>query len=38
MIHGRNLDFIHGYRPPGEEKLFEGTEIDEEQEREKFLR
>ena len=38
MIHGRNLDFIHGYRPTGQEKLIEGTEIDEEQAREKFLR
>ena len=38
MIRGRNLDFLHKYIPPGQEQLIEGTEIDKEQEREKFLR
>lgn len=38
MVKGRNLDFIHAYKVPGEEPLVEGGEIDEEQEREKFLR
>lgn len=38
MVKGRNLDFIHTYRPADAGASLEGTEIDEEQEREKFLR
>lgn len=38
MVKGRNLDFIHSYRAAGNQPLVEGTEIDAEQEREKFLR
>ena len=38
MIKGRNLDFIHSYKFPGDLPLDEGGEIDPEQEREKFLR
>ncbi|GEM_PF-2295924 len=38
MVKGRNLDFIHTYKHLDEEPLVEGTEIDAEQEREKFLR
>ena len=37
MVKGRNLDFIHAFRPDSG-ALIEGTEIDPEQEREKFLR
>jgi len=37
MIKGRNLDFVHHLKPTTE-PLVEGTEIDPEQEREKFLR
>lgn len=38
MVRGRNLDFFHEFRQLGEEPLKEGLEIDEETEREKFLR
>jgi hypothetical protein len=38
MVKGRNLDFIHEYKPLGEEPLVEGIEVSEEEEREKFLR
>jgi hypothetical protein len=38
MVKARNLDFFHRYRVIGEEPMVEGTEIDEEQAREKFLR
>jgi hypothetical protein len=37
MVKGRNLDFFHVYTG-AKEPLIEGTEIDEEQAREKFLR
>ena len=38
MIKRRNLDFIHNYKFSAAEPLVEGTEIDPEQEREKFHR
>ncbi len=38
MIKRRNLDFIHNYKVTVDDQLVEGTEIDAEQEREKFLR
>lgn len=37
MVKNRNLDFIHTYKPVDSGPL-EGTEIDEDQAREKFLR
>ncbi|MCH7471676.1 hypothetical protein IIA79_01800 [bacterium] len=38
MVKGRQLDFFHDFKVLGQEPLVEGTAIDEEQEREKFLR
>ena len=38
MVKGRNLDFIHTFRASDAGASLEGTEIDAEQEREKFLR
>jgi hypothetical protein len=37
-IKNRRLDFFHNYRPPSGEPLEGSAEIDEEAEREKFLR
>ncbi len=38
MIKRRNLDFIHNFKVSTDDHLVEGTEIDAEQEREKFHR